>query len=55
MSFRLLALPLTLIADAVSLGQAGLTHRVLNLEERDQELEAIKEAAQLKREQEKTE
>ena len=42
MSFRLFALPLTLAADVITLGNAGMTSKLLQLEENDQIVEAVK-------------
>lgn len=42
-----IALPFALVADAVSLGQAGVTRRVFQNDENDQMIEAVKAAADL--------
>ena len=55
MSFRLLALPFTLIADAVTFGQSDLTHSLLQLERNDQQVEAYKAALLAKRLEERDE
>ena len=39
---NLIALPFALLADAVSLGEAGVTRRILDDEQRERIIEAIK-------------
>lgn len=40
---NLIALPIALVADAVSLGQAGITRRIFQSEQDDKFLEAMRE------------
>jgi hypothetical protein len=44
---NLFALPLALAADAVTLGEAGVTRRIFQDERNDQEIEAVKAIAKL--------
>jgi hypothetical protein len=44
---NLIALPFGLIADAVSLGEAGVTRRIFRDERDDKEIEAIKAVAEM--------
>jgi hypothetical protein len=44
---NLIALPIALVADAVSLGQAGVTRRIFQDEENDKVIEALKALAEL--------
>lgn len=48
---NLIALPFALIADAVSLGQGGVTRRVFQNDQDEQMIEAVKAAAELARAQ----
>lgn len=50
---NLIALPFALVADAVSLGQAGVTRRVFQNDQDEQMIDAVKAAADLVREQNK--
>ncbi len=44
---NLIALPFGLIADAVSLGEAGVTRRIFNDERNEREIEAINAIAEV--------
>jgi hypothetical protein len=44
---NLIAFPFALVADAVSLGQAGVTRRVFENDQNEQVIEAVKAAAEL--------
>lgn len=44
---NLIALPFALVADAVSLGEAGVTRRIFNDERAEREVEALKAVAEI--------
>lgn len=44
---NLIALPIALTADALTLGQAGVTRRIFQDERNDQEIEAVKAMAKI--------
>lgn len=44
---NLIALPFALVADAVSLGEAGVTRRILSDERAEREIEALKAIAEI--------
>lgn len=44
---NLIALPFALVADAVSLGEAGVTRRIFNDERTEREIEALKAIAEI--------
>lgn len=44
---NLLALPIALVADAVTLGQGGVTKRIFQDERNEREIEAVKAVAEL--------
>lgn len=44
---NLIALPFALVADAVTLGEAGVTNRIFGDERAEREIEAIKAAAEI--------
>lgn len=44
---NLIALPFALVADAVSLGEAGVTRRIFADERADREIEAVKAIAEV--------
>jgi hypothetical protein len=44
---NLIALPFGLVADAVTLGEAGVTRRIFRDERDEREIEAIKAAAEI--------
>jgi len=44
---NLIALPFGLVADAVTLGEAGVTRRIFNDERNEREIEALKAAAKI--------
>lgn len=48
---NLLALPIALVADAVSLGNAGVTRSIFQDEQDDKMIEAVKAFAELKKSQ----
>lgn len=44
---NLIALPFALVADAVSLGEAGVTRKIFNDERAEREIEALKAIADI--------
>lgn len=44
---NLIALPFGLVADAVTLGEAGVTRRIFNDERNEREIEAVKAIAEV--------
>jgi len=50
---NLIALPFGLVADAVTLGEAGVTRRIFRDERDDKEIEAIKAVAEILKAQSK--
>lgn len=44
---NLLALPLAFLADAVTLGEAGVTHRILQDERNQRDIEALEALAKI--------
>ena len=44
---NLIALPFALIADAITMGEAGITHRILDDESHSREVEALKALAKI--------
>jgi len=50
---NLIALPFALVADAVTLGEAGVTRRVFRNERDDREIEALKALVEIMKEQKK--
>lgn len=50
---NLLALPFALVADTVTLGEAGVTRRIMQDERAEREIEALKAIAEILKSQQK--